>query len=110
MTGLFPGGRAGFLSPSFSAEAKNGWSYISTPLYMPSWRGEGHSCNAPLLSTFLEIFYIMRVDFILLLLVILNYKELVTSIRIPARHPLFHSWISVIQFSLLPATGAVLQV
>jgi hypothetical protein len=53
----------------------------------------------------------MRVeDFILLLLVIVNYKELDTSSRIPAINPLFLSWISVIQFSLLPATGAVFQV
>jgi len=77
---------------------------------MPSCRGEGHSCNAPVLSTFLKIYIMREEDFILLLLVILNYKELDTFIRIPALHPLFHSWISVIQFSLLPATGAVLQV
>jgi hypothetical protein len=59
--GLFPGRTAVFLSPSSSAEAKNEWSYTSTPLHMPSWRGEGHSCNAPVLSTFLKIFYIIRV-------------------------------------------------
>jgi hypothetical protein len=59
---------------------------------------------------FLERFYIMRVeDFISLLLVISNYKEVDTFGSIPALHPLFHSWISVIHFYLLTAKGAVLQ-
>jgi hypothetical protein len=114
MAGLFPGRRAVepevFLSSFSSAEAKNVSSYRYTSLYMPSWRGEGHSWNTLVLSTYLGRFYIMRVeDFILLLLVISNYKEVGTSSRIPALHPLFHSWISVIQFCLLTATGAVLQ-
>jgi hypothetical protein len=77
---------------------------------MPSWRGDEHSCNAHVLSIYLEIFYIMQVeDFILLLVVIWNYKDLDTLGRIPAIHALFQSWINVIHFSLLTATGAVLQ-
>jgi hypothetical protein len=83
MAGLFPDRKVVFVSPFSSAEAKNEWSYNSTSLYMLSWRGDGHSFNAPVLSIFFEPFYIMRVeDFILLLVVIWNFKELDTSVEI----------------------------
>ena len=39
-------------SPPSSAEVKNEWSYISTPLYaLPSWRGKGQLYFPHLLSS-----------------------------------------------------------